>query len=346
MRKSEARYGQTFVDPGETADKSFSLHPVVTIHNVADIGTKTLSRQRLFYLLHSCGLVYGVDCSEVGENEFSLVSESLVNAQQLKKISKAILRMGFAMGITEGLESSGAMAQQCNMEEIQTNKFSWMFACVILFICVVVFAAFWRKFQSFVKSWDDRMKRLESDVDSVQVRCNWEITMNTLEIWETHLNNVDIRCESIDEALDAQAARAATSEEEMMESSHTTKEAINCLRFGLMELGGFVRHTTLSREQRSHMFVQERANMVLWNLRSRADTTDASLEDHRDGGEEESRTVDPVVEPETHSSHGRISSLLEHVRRDLNIALQAERWTEANQLLWTLQAVQIQKDCR
>ena len=184
------------------------------------------------------------------------------------------------MGITEGLESSGAMAQQCNMEEVQTNKFSWMFACVILFICVLVVFA-------FVKSWDDRMKRLESDVGSVQVRCNWEITLNTLEIWETHLDSVDIRCESIEEALEAQAARAATPEEEMMESCHTTKETINCLRFGLMELGGFVRHTILSREQRLHMFVQERANMVLWNLRNRADTTDANLEDHREGGEEE-----------------------------------------------------------
>ena len=87
-------------------------------------------------------------------------------------------------------------------------------------------------------------------------------------------------------------------------------------------------------------------NMVFWNLRNRADTTDANLEDHREGGEEESRTVDPVVEPETHRSHGRISSLLEHVRRDLDIALQAERWTEANQLLWTLQAVQVRKDRR
>ena len=80
------------------------------------------------------------------------------------------------------------------------------------------------------------------------------------------------------------------------------------------------------------MFVQERANMVLWNLRNRADTTDATLENHREGGEEEPRTIDPVIETETHSSHGGISYLLEHVRRDQNIALQAERWTEANQL--------------
>ena len=118
----------------------------------------------------------------------------------------------------------------------------------------------------------------------------------------------------------------------MMEAPLTTEETIDCLRFGPMEFGGFVRHTSPSREQRSRMFVQECLNMVIGNLRNRADTTDATLEHHREGGEEEARTVDPLVDPETHSSRGRISSPLEHVRSDLNMALRAERWTETNQL--------------
>lgn len=80
------------------------------------------------------------------------------------------------------------------------------------------------------------------------------------------------------------------------------------------------------------MFVQERPNMVIWNPRKKTDTTDATLERHREGGEEEARTADPLIEPERHSSCGRISSLLEHVRRDLNMARRAERWTETNQL--------------
>ena len=117
-----------------------------------------------------------------------------------------------------------------------------------------------------------------------------------------------------------------------MESSHSTEEVLDCIRYGLMELGGFVRHTFLSREQRSHMFVQERANMVLWNLRNQADTTDVATQNNGEGGEEEMRTNDPEVEPESHVSPGRITALLENVRRDLNIALQAERWTESNQL--------------
>ena len=314
----------------KTADKSFSLHPVATLHNVADIGTKTLARQRLFYLLHSCGLVYGVDFSDVGETEFSVVNERYTNAQQLKKISKAILRMGLAMGITEGLESSGAMAQQCGNNEIQVNKFPWMFACVVFLICMAAFTAFWRRLQRFLKDWDDRMKRLESDVDSAQVQLgdHYEYAAHL----SGRIDSLDVRCESIDEALDAQAAQIATLEEEMLESSHSMEELMDCIRYGLMELGGFVRHTFLNREQRSHMFVQERANMVLWNLRNQADTTDVAEQSNVEGGEEELGTSDPEIEPESHVSPGRITALLENVRRDLNIALQAERWTESNQL--------------
>ena len=68
------------------------------MHNVSDIGTKTLTRQRLLFLLHSCGLVYGSDFSDVGDQEFAVVNEKILNAQQLRRISNAILRMGFCNG--------------------------------------------------------------------------------------------------------------------------------------------------------------------------------------------------------------------------------------------------------
>lgn len=51
----------------KTADGSFSLQPASTVYIVADIGTKTLSRQRLFYLLRERGLVQGANISAVGE---------------------------------------------------------------------------------------------------------------------------------------------------------------------------------------------------------------------------------------------------------------------------------------
>eukprot|EP00435_Cladocopium_sp_Y103_P037889 s202_g10.t1 len=98
-----------------------------------------------------------------------------------------------------------------------------------------------------------------------------------------------------------------------------------------MELGGFVRHTTLSRDQRRHMMTQERGNFVIWYLRTRAETTDAAeihVPEYRDDGEEgeeESPTEDA-------KAPGGATSLLENMRLDQNQALAGERWTEAGQI--------------
>ena len=67
-------------------------------------------------------------------------------------------------------------------------------------------------------------------------------------------------------------------EEEVTENSGTLEELIDCVRYGLMEIGGFVRNQTLSTEQRAHMLVQERGNLVVWNVRNRAETADAIME--------------------------------------------------------------------
>ena len=52
------------------------------------------------------------------------------------------------------------------------------------------------------------------------------------------------------------------------------EEYIDCVRDGLVNFGGFVRHTSLTRQQRD-MFTQERANGVLFRMRQREpDVTD------------------------------------------------------------------------
>ena len=58
------------------------------------------------------------------------------------------------------------------------------------------------------------------------------------------------------------------------------EEYLDGLHFGLVEQGGFVRHNQLSGDQRSHMLTQERANLVLHNMRQKApDNTDAPTVD-------------------------------------------------------------------
>ena len=57
------------------------------------------------------------------------------------------------------------------------------------------------------------------------------------------------------------------------------------VHYGLVEIGGFVRHTELTKQQRESMLVQERANLVLFNMRQRApDTTDVSMASARPSG--------------------------------------------------------------
>jgi len=97
------------------------------------------------------------------------------------------------------------------------------------------------------------------------------------------------RSETRDDAVDGIAARLPVVEEELNETAADLEETISCLRYGLMEsASGFVRFSTLSREQRSHMLVQERGNFAIWPFRNTAATTNSVHvpEQHKDDGEE------------------------------------------------------------
>ena len=156
-----------------------------------------------------------------------------------------------------------------------------------------------------MESFETKIQKLESELTSAQNQLG-----DHYEYGGDLGNKVDV----IEEILDTQAARITTLEEETMEDFSTTEESVDCVRYGLMEFGGFVRNTFLTRDQRSHMFVQERANLVLWIMKHRAETADPPSWGNAEGGEEEAPTNDPEVHPESHDSPGRIQTLLEHMR--------------------------------
>ena len=186
----------------------------------------------------------------------------------------------------------------------------------------MVCAAVWRRVQKVMRQMDERIQSLARDVASVeqQLAGHYEYAGDL----GTRLDGVDMKFENVDDSIDASTARIATLEEDLVESSSAIEETLDCIRYGLMEFGGFVRHSVLTREQRSQMHTQERANLVIWNSRHRAETTDVvQTEDGNDfeGGEEERPTTDPVVNPSSHAMPGQLESLLEHMRRDQNLAL-------------------------
>ena len=77
----------------KTQDGSVALRQVGTSENLADIGTKCLTRQRLLYLMHETGLIYIPSFEDVGQEEFSRHAEKVGSASQMKRIAKAIYRM-------------------------------------------------------------------------------------------------------------------------------------------------------------------------------------------------------------------------------------------------------------
>ena len=101
------------------------------------------------------------------------MNEKLIGSQQLKKVAKAILRIGLAMGISEGLWPTGAMAamaQQCNdVEKIPKSRISVVVACA--FFCVfffMVIAACWRRLKKMVESFEKEMRWQESELHCLE----------------------------------------------------------------------------------------------------------------------------------------------------------------------------------
>ena len=109
-------------------------------------------------------------------------------------------------------------------------------------------------------------------------------------------------CSSMTHALSdnhlALLARQQSLEQEMLEGFRSGEEATNCVRYGLMEFGGFTRFASLTGEQIRHMMTQERGNFVLWNMKNRTENTDPieEVSEHREQAEEESPTSDPETD--------------------------------------------------
>jgi hypothetical protein len=94
--------------------------------------------------------------------------------------------------------------------------------------------------------------------------------------------------ESMGERLDWLAARATIHEEDARDALTLLDDARDVIRYGLMECGGF-KHETVSAAQSNHMFIQERANSVLWNhQQNQAQDTDMTA--NGESGEEETLT--------------------------------------------------------
>eukprot|EP00435_Cladocopium_sp_Y103_P060466 s873_g22.t1 len=256
-------------------DNVVSLRQVPTLVNFSDIGTQSLGKQRLLFLMHESGLVYVATFEDVGVAETQRQHEKSGSSQQIKKISKIIFRMSFA----KGLEPIGAMARKCIADadvSSQDSYGSWAFMLVILLTVVLALA--------FRFAWK-KLKTLQREV--VAYEDDFNRVLSSLE------------------------------------------DAVNCIRYGLMQFGGFVRNQALSAAQMAHMFTQECANFVLWNVqRKRAEHTDHMQSGLFNEEGEEALTED---EEEAGPAAG-MTNLMDAMRAEQNTTLANEMWLDAAEI--------------
>ena len=342
-------------------DKEVELIQVPTSLNVSDIGTKALSKKRLFGLMSEAGMVYVETGEIVGEDEFAEIQNQYETAKSTSKLAKAILRASLVLGLgPTGTSATLQEEQQCALDDGNNGaETAWIWIFVILLFMLWIgfaFTAFW-----FWRKIDKRFTNNEL-----------QLAQGDAYMWENRelINTEGTNHDQLVRQFNAFVERT-DGEVNMLE------EYIDCARDGLVNYGGFVRYTNMDRQQRDSMFTQERANGVLFRMRQRepdvtdppvsqshaasssgltrpttsSSTTDPATADptttlrdtpmvEGEGGEEESPTTDDDMgdaNPDTREGH--LTRLVHHLKGQLNTALANEMWEDAGEINVTIQAV-------
>ena len=249
----------------KTQSGEVMLTQIPTAFNIGDIGTKCLAKRRLLALMGETGMFFVESREQVGQTEQSELVANGTSSKTMTKLAKTLLRLTVVMG----LEPTTATAQEeiCKSDAKHgANDGFAMYAILALMVFLwLVFACtavwFWKRLQ--MRLYWNELQQAETD--------------SFMGGQRDMLENVRRHVQRVDDDLRNHVDRW-TSDASVLEDS------IDGLRFGLSEIGGFVRYNELSREQRASMMIQERANMVMHDMRRRApESTDPETPDRPSG---------------------------------------------------------------
>ena len=164
----------------KTQDKSILLRQVQPVWNLADIGTKCLSRQHLYMLMHEAGLVYIPSFERVGAEKHDRQSERSAQSNQLRRIAKTMLQLSIAMGL--GPVEAGAT----QLHNVLLHMLQWWIRFGVL-MWQLVFCFCLQQWQLSCTACGDAWKvwfqHWRNKVETwVQQNSNWQSTMSMLQI--------------------------------------------------------------------------------------------------------------------------------------------------------------------
>ena len=117
------------------AQEELRVKPVGTIRNVADLGTKPLSRTRIMLILYWCNTRSGDD-EKIGEEEYIKMEESRVSRVKIQKLAKLLNRIL----LVGGLEQATASRTEGHEEKVEQSSNIMMVILVVMTLMVAALA--------------------------------------------------------------------------------------------------------------------------------------------------------------------------------------------------------------
>ena len=322
-----------------------------TAYNIADIGTKSLSRKRLFALMGELGMVEAETGQPIGQEELEELRSSHTNSRDVSKLAKTILRLTTVLG----LGPTGSHAQdQCEtpQQPDRSNEMMWIWFAILLLAVAwiglaVVAYKFWKEMDRRMQH--NELQQAETDTLQGHQQNMLDGQQGDFRQYQRDLSQLESRYNNYTRQTDRELA--------MME------DYIDSVRDGLVCYGGFTRYDTLTREQRSSMEAQERANRTLFRARQTIpEDTDASgngggaatssrpeptapaapteVQDYlMEDAEEEEPADDVVTEVDPTSREGELVDIIHHLRGQVNQALAHGHFDDAADIQTTLTTV-------
>ena len=294
---------------------------VPTSLNLSDVGTKVLSRNRLYALMFEIGAINPDTLELVGQEEHTIMVEQMNHRDAMSKVVKFIKRLSLVMGM-QGLESmvaEGALIsddQTCNGPETsQTNFWIWMALGLMLAAFVMVALAGYFMLRKVAKDLQQCWNQVGDEDHFIGQQSE-------------RIDRLEQRCEALENQFGQQSCILGDQINETSNELSMTHDYLTGLHYSLVERGGFLRNGLgLSHDQWIHLTTLERANMIssrtmgsesfMRMVRQRtvptetADQTDGLPDGER--AESEEGEHDMEVEPTTTSTLGERTQSLEEM---------------------------------
>ena len=293
--------------------------------NCSDVGTKALSKARLFLLMNQMGAISAETGEPVGQEEFEEASKRMVTKQTIQRVSKAIVKMAFAAGLEPlipGVDAAEYGMCSANPSRDYSREVWWLWVAVtLLSLLLIGFATTaWFAWKKLSKDLNHCWNQVADEDDYIYRQ-------------EQRIDQLFARTTALDSNLEV------ISNEQSMNLDY----AIG-IHYGLVQQGGFVKNLQgLDDDGWRRLQVQERGNVVSCNVmgserymrlvRQRIrhlegeDTDEPRVSApvaHHEDGESEDEDGDPMVEDEPpRNIDGRLMGLADMAKQQQDMATRA-----------------------